>query len=712
MATEEDVAASLIAWVNSLHVTDPFYTVDELATGEVLWKLLQLIDHVSFPGQLPEDPTRIDSTKDSSWIQRWTNLKHVYDALSIFLIEECEQQLPLFYSHGTGQLANPDLKAIAQHGSLDDAVILLRLCVVAATNCADNERFVQPMARGELPDGVMKILAETIQEAQENNEEEHDGIDHEDRIEETEETAEEDDSFQQEPLEDLEHETIDQRKPAEASDLAFEERLAKVIADSQRITREKHELQRHINELNSKYNSLHQRHDRTQDDLAEANDRLTAVLSGRSTDAKKSSEAQKEAIIADLESQLVQYETDIEGLRKNNEVLKIKAERVQKLQDDYDEIKIERDNMSRKANAAEKYRQKLEAIQDQEKENITLKQKVTDLQSQLRQSDTRTASTSDLQREIDEYRRLLPQLEQERHEVNEMKKRLEFDYHLLEARYSESEEQLRRSRQEVEDLQGRLREYDDGDEVAPRGRRSDVELDVETQDLESEEAAYERAEARLQEALLKNVAAIEPADGDSTAATSAVTEQPSLEGLGIDLDENGISEDELRAIMSAMRAQMAAGTTLERESSLEMQKKMVIMLEKARTRNQALVDHVRQQASQIEEMKQRPEAVPDEATPAKEPKSESEMEQQLEEQDVLIENLKREIRLISSAWYEQNQRLATLGSGSGGGGAVALMRLKGGVGLEEPKSFLGKQRKMLDRVAVGSQNPKVRATRT
>ena len=43
MATEEDVAAGLINWVNSLHIAGsaPFYTIDELASGEVLWKLLR-----------------------------------------------------------------------------------------------------------------------------------------------------------------------------------------------------------------------------------------------------------------------------------------------------------------------------------------------------------------------------------------------------------------------------------------------------------------------------------------------------------------------------------------------------------------------------------------------------------------------------------------------------------------------------------------------
>ena len=629
---------------------------------------------------------------------KWTNLKHVYDALSIFLIEECNHQLPQFYNAARGRRGSPDLKAIAQHGSLEDIVLLLKLCVVAATSCHDNTRFVQPMQ--DLPAGVQKVLYETIQEASEGADEgdvDDEGIrSHEEEIDD--EPYEE----EQEQSVSTELEVADKTVPTGTSALANEERLARVIADHQRTSREKDELQRHMDDLSARHNSLQERYDRSQDDLNEANDRLTAVLSGRAGSAEKSSEAQKEAVIVSLEARVAEYETDIESLRRNNEVLKIKAERVQKLQDDYDEIKIERDSLTRKANAAEKYRQKLEASQDQERENTSLKQKIADLQTQLRQSDTRTASSSDLQREIDEYRRLLPAIEQERHEVNEMKKRLEFDYHLLQARFSESEEQLRRSRQEVEDLQGRLRDYEDGVEPASRNVENESE-EIVGRDLESEEADFEAAQNSLNEALMRSEAASAAAADTQPLQTNGGDTKAAASMLGkLDLDENGISEAELRAIMSAMRAQMAAGTSQERESGLKMQKKMVIMLEKARSKNTTLVDHIRKQNDLITELEQLPEKPSEEPQqkPKEEPKTETELEQQLDEQDVLIENLKREIRLISSAWYEQNQRLATLGSGTGSG-AVALMRLKGGNGLEEPKSFLGRQRKMLDRAAIG-----------
>lgn len=550
----------------------------------------------------------------------------------------------------------------------------------------------------ELSGAVQRVLMETLQEAQNAQLSQPgsvSGQEYEEEYEDEEGFVDEESYLDSQPPNDSQ----DIRAlPAGAttSDLAYEERLAKVIADSQKLVHEKTGLQRHIDELNANYGTLHERHERLQDELTESNSRLSAVLSGRTGEEGKSIQAKNETLIASLEARVLEYEGDLDGLRKQNEVLKIKAERVQKLQDYYDEIKIERDNLSRKANTAEKYRLKLEASQDLEKENASLKTKIGDLQGQLRTSDTKTASSSNLAREVEEYRRMLPAIEQDRHELNEMKKRVEFEFHMLQARYSESEDQLRRSRQEVEDLQGRLREFDESAEIGPPVVVGQANMGEE-RDLESEEADFLAAEARLAEALQRSESSAEAGSNIDNKAASG------LDLTGLDA-ENGISEDELRAIMSAMRAQTAAGTSAERETGVKMQKRMVIMLEKVRTRNIALVEQIRKQSDIISELEKRPEASPERPETSKskrENMEESELEQQLDEQDALIENLRREIRLICSAWYEQNQRLATLGAGGGGGGAVALMRLRNRNGIEEPKSFLGRQRLLTERVMLG-----------
>ncbi|KIW93030.1 uncharacterized protein Z519_06879 [Cladophialophora bantiana CBS 173.52] len=667
MATEEAIAAGLIDWINSLAVADPVYTVDDFTNGDLIWKALQQIDRFSFPGKLPEDP------ETDQWINKWTNLKHIYDALSIFLVEECGQRLPL-------PGGRPDLKAIAQSSSLTDTVALLKLLVVAAINCADRIDYLKQMQ--ELAESTQEVLMQTVQEAGE------DGA-------EADEAGVED-------LSDQVHEDLlssPRRSTEMESVLESEERLGKVIADNQRIAYEKRELQKQLDESYSRYEKLQERFIQAQDDLKESNDRLAAILAGKSDISNRPLDSKHDTLIATLENRVLETESEVEDLRKNNEVLKIKAEKAQKLQDDYDEMKIERDRLARKANTAEKYRQKLEASQDLEKDNTNLRAKVTELQNQLKQSDFAQASSSDLHREIDEYRRLLPSIEQERYELNEMKKRLEFDYHALEARYHDTVEQLSRQNHALEDLQSRLRDYEEGIPTAPTEERAP---DPVNKDFEKEEAEFAESEARLAAALLNGGTTSPKAnDTDLVFPRDAETTIPGLE------DKESISEDELKAIMSAMRAQAQAGTATERESSLRAQKKLIGAIEQQRTKNKLLLAHVQKQDQTIKDMQRKiqresesqeaeKDVVPPPVPKGTAANSSYSLDEESEIERLIKQNiiLQRELKLMASAWYDQNLRLASTSSAASG-------RSRGIGNAGEPRGFLGRQRRRVDAVAFG-----------
>ncbi|KIX99163.1 uncharacterized protein Z520_04739 [Fonsecaea multimorphosa CBS 102226] len=666
MATEEAIAAGLIDWVNSLAVADPVYTVDDFTNGDLIWRTLQQIDRFSFPGKLPEDP------ETDQWINKWTNLKHIYDALSIFLVEECGQRLP---QPG----GRPDLKAIAQSSSLTDTVALLKLLVVAAINCSDRIDYLKRMQ--ELAVSTQEVLMQTVQEAEEDG-------------------GEADEADVEDPNEQAQEELLSspRRSTEMESVLESEERLGKVIADNQRIAYEKRELQKQLDESYSRYEKLQERFDQAQDDLKESNDRLAAILAGKSDISTRPLDSKHDTLIATLENRVLEAESEVEELRKNNEVLKIKAEKAQKLQDDYDEMKIDRDRLARKANTAEKYRQKLEASQDLEKDNTNLRAKVTELQNQLKQSDFAQANSSDLHREIDEYRRLLPSIEQERYELNEMKKRLEFDYHALEARYHDTVEQLSRQNHALEDLQSRLRDYEEGITPAPREEKPPDPVNT---DFEKEEAEFAESEARLAAALLNGGTTIPAAkDSDLTLPRETETSIPGLE------DKETISEEELKAIMSAMRAQAQAGTATERESSLRAQKKLILAIEQQRTKNKLLLDHVQKQDQTIKDMQkierqkesQKAEQdvvpppmgkdVPASSSPLLDEESEIE---RLTNQNIILQ---RELKLMASAWYDQNLRLASASSAASG-------RNRGTGNAGEPRGFLGRQRRRVDAVAFG-----------
>ncbi|KIW13647.1 hypothetical protein PV08_08838 [Exophiala spinifera] len=678
MATDEAIAAGLIDWVNSLSVAEPVYTVDDLSNGDIVWKVLQQIDRFSFPGKLPESPDT------EQWIHKWTNLKHIYDALSIFLTEECGQRLP--FPNG-----RPDLKAIAQSSSLTDTIALLKLLVVAAINCADRIEYLKQMQ--ELTENTQEVLMQTVQEAGEDES----GTDEADLADVG--IAANHDEIPTSPRRSGEMESV----------LESEERLGKVIADNQRIAHEKRELQRQLDEHHMRYEKLQERFDQVQDELKETGDRLTAVLAGRSDSSTRPLDSKHDTLIATLENRVLEAEAEAEDLRKSNEVLKIKSEKAQKLQDDYDEMKIDRDKLARKANTAEKYRQKLEASQDLEKENASLRTKVTELQSQLKQSDFARASSGDLAREVDEYRRLLPSIEQERYELNEMKKRLEFDYHTLEARYHDTAEQLSRRQREVEELQSRLQDYDDGIAPSAKDRFSMNPIDT---DIEKEEAEFQETEARLAAVLLNGDASPAPPE-DSSLTLPLPLETSSASGLDIDLtnDVEGVTEDELKAIMAAMRAQAQAGTATERESSLRAQKKLIVTVERQRNRNKTLLEHVQKQDQMIKDMQKqiaeeqsdqkRKEDVPptpppkDDASPAPnrrvEPGDEETEIERLTNHNTILQ---RELRLVASAWHEQNVRLASMSSAASG-----RSRVFGGG--NEPRGFLGRQRRKVDAVAFG-----------
>jgi myosin heavy subunit len=581
----------------------------------------------------------------------------------MFLAEDCGQRLPL----ASGA---PDLKAIAQNSSLHDTIALMKLIVVAAINCNERIEFLTQMQ--ELDQGTQEVLMRTAQEASE----EDTGTEH------------------SEPgpaaIPSSSPEPASPRSPRASGlggDFAAEERLGRVLADNQRIAHEKRDVEKQLAEAYARYERLQATLGKSQDELKDTNDRLTAVLAGRAEGTNR--DAKNETLIAQLESRVSTADTEVEELRKSNELLKIRVEKTQKLQDDYDEIKIERDKLSRKANAADKYKQKLEASQDLERENQSLRERITELQGQVRFSDSTTMAKSDLQRENEELKKLFSVIEQDYNETADMKKRLEFDYQTLEARYQDRGEDIRRHQQTIEDLQGRLTDLDDGEQLAP------VSVSDTAKALEDDEAEDQKEEDRPE---------LPPVKEEEFAESEARLTAALLRG-DTDKGEDGISEDELKAIMSAMRAQAQAGTANERESSVKAQKKLLIVVERSRTRNRELGEHIKKQTNLIQRLQA---AAPAEAEkpaedrpPTPPPKDDeprtpsptpSEAENSLEAAVKRNKNLQRELDLMTSAWYEQNKRIASSG--------MVLLRTRPP---PEPASFLGKQRKTVEMIALGGK---------
>ncbi|PLB45373.1 microtubule binding protein HOOK3 [Aspergillus steynii IBT 23096] len=425
MASEHTVTQALLEWINSFALGKTIRTTDELTDGSIIWEVLQDIDPQYFLDELPE------RNASDHWLSKLQNLKHVHKLVVNYIRQQpdgCPSGLDLA----------PNLEVVAEKSSLKDTNKLLKLILIAAIRSPNATSYVETLQSLSTP--AQETLKNIFEEAENGQ---HEPADPEDDTKE--------DSTKRDHPVDLE--------------LQFEERVGKVLAENDRLTHEKKELEKALEDLHNRLARLQENNDTLQTRLASTEDRLGNLKSGKgdlgfNAKALESRARQQEDIIASQETRLSAAQDENDSLRMTVESLRVKNERFQRLQDDYDVLKTERDQLARKANAAEKYRSKLQASQDFEKENQALKVQIKDLQQQLKDSDAQQRWTSEREVELEEYRRVLPRIEQECGDVQSMKKQLEFNNHALKERLDSAEEQRERDDSLISELRERIRELE------------------------------------------------------------------------------------------------------------------------------------------------------------------------------------------------------------------------------------------------------------
>ncbi|KKK17936.1 hypothetical protein AOCH_006483 [Aspergillus ochraceoroseus] len=424
MASEHTITQALLEWINSFALGKTIRTTEELSDGTIIWEILQDIDPQYFLDEIPEQ------SPSDHWGSKWQNLKHIHKLL-INYIRQQPDGLP------SGLDPEPNLEQFAKKNSVKDANKLLKLLLIAAIRSPNAQTYVETLQTLSTP--TQEGLKNIFEEAQNGELEPLDGADEA-------------------------HEARDTTAVVDP-ELKFEEQMGNLVAENHRLTRDKGDMQKQLDEMNSRLVRLQENNETLQSRLATTEDRLISLKSGKGDigpGAKgiESKYRQQEEVIANYEERLNSTQSEVDTLRMTAESLRAKAERVQSLQDDYDVLRRERDQLSRKANAAEKYRQKLQASQDFEKENQSLKNQIQDLQQQLKEADSQQRWTSEHEIELEEYRRILPRIEQECSEIQNLKKQLEFNNHALTERLRSAEEQHERDDALIGELRERIRDYE------------------------------------------------------------------------------------------------------------------------------------------------------------------------------------------------------------------------------------------------------------
>ncbi|KAI9730519.1 MAG: hypothetical protein M1834_005760 [Cirrosporium novae-zelandiae] len=479
--------AALLEWVNSLSAGSPATNVSsltELRDGIYLWKVLRDIDPDHFKEDLPEPQPK-------EWLPRWQNMKHVQKALSTYVRDKCNLPLPEDVA---------DINAIATDGSVEEMIKLVKLVVAAAINSPNTNHYIEEMIK--LSESSQVAIKEVIEEV----------------LPLTYARPSEDytdDSFQIHTVSDDNPELTASNEPSSDvlgsgltvdRELVFEERIAQLLSDNDGWKRKVTELEADLHEF-------------LQTRLAEAEDReaIKARSGDHSTKALEAKLQNQEELIARQEIQLADQSVTIDSLEKTGETLRAKADKAQKLRDELDVVKIERDNFAKKANTVDKYKQKLQASQDIEKDNRNLRNELEEIRAEKQELGAKAEKAAGYQLALSGYKKLIERLEQDNFDALTLKKQLEFDNMTLSQRLQNQQEQSAHDERTIALLQERNRELESGITPQPAG------------DLQSELDTKNTREKTMKQQISMLKSQVEELNAPSDAAAQSVVLQELLE---------------------------------------------------------------------------------------------------------------------------------------------------------------------------------------
>jgi protein HOOK3 len=224
-------------------------------------------------------------------------------------------------------------------------------------------------------------------------------------------------------------ELIDQVLQTRDVDLAHEEEHASILLELETSRKQGSDLLSRLEHLQRNYDELVQEHNRQQDELAEL--RRSGSDSEFTSQRDKQRIREQEDVIASQEGEIQGYNETIRGLKVQIREYEKRVQKMDDLNDQVTELRHTNTELSKKANAAERYKQKLEAQQSLVTENSNLifekaslqkdhddaVAKISALEESLRKyktrEDSRTHAISEVSREVEDLRVELLKKDQE-----------------------------------------------------------------------------------------------------------------------------------------------------------------------------------------------------------------------------------------------------------------------------------------------------------
>ena len=360
-------------------------------------------------------------------------VKHISKRLHGYIVNQ-DVYIPM-------SLRGSDLKSLAMEGSVQESIKLTKLVLLAACESPQRESVIQGLMSltESAQTEVMDVLRESrpLSESENSNSEQNSS-----------------------PIDDGR-----ERGPAGDMDLLHEEQMGKIQAENHQLHLENQDLIKECQVCNDKLEEIRQSYADLQSRLAKAEEQIggSSVPGGAGGSGVKFLQTKiksQEELIANQESQAAALEDSLRSVQKKLDKSITASEKAQQYKDERDELAIERDDLRRKANTLDKYKQKLEASAALEKENVETRKEVEELREKFSIADQERQRLSGLAIAVDEYERTLPRIEQDAHDLRNMKKQLEFDNAVLVQRCETVEEERDEDRKTIKGLKSRLHGFD------------------------------------------------------------------------------------------------------------------------------------------------------------------------------------------------------------------------------------------------------------
>ncbi|KAF6219763.1 hypothetical protein HO133_003588 [Letharia lupina] len=418
--------AALVVWVNSFPLTNHVNSLSEMNDGQALWEMLREIHAEAFTGELP--------SKKQSAYARQQNLQHVYRKIASHL-DEHDATFTIF--------TDDELRDMAVDESSTSIAKFLQL-VLQVVITPPNEAIFQKLRI--LPDPTPQVILRLWQETMDQAEDEE--VDENSDMGSGRRSSNSGSNLSSARVIDRE--------------LRLEQHLAELKSQLDRCEAEVKDLKEAKEQTDDAYNRLSESYDAIRKENTEIDKQLkkfTATHNEREQRSVKELEtkiSQQEEVIGRQETQINESRSKEAEMQRKIKKLDAADDRLQNLQDDFDVQKVELEHQTRKANAGEKYKQKVQASQNLEKERDSLRKELNEARSRLEEAGDLRRGNVKLQQENREISQTLSRSERDNTELRETKQAYLGEINRLHHDSKSLRDALAQSQDRITDLEERF----------------------------------------------------------------------------------------------------------------------------------------------------------------------------------------------------------------------------------------------------------------